>query len=231
MPAQPSSSGEISTEITEVLEDLAHEGRNAVQGMEAGLALLRWKEDLSVVDELRAVRDRIVLLLRDFELILSPPTVSPRACNLTELWSAAWEGVTDSGRGGEVELIEEGEAPNPGPAADPAALESVFRAILDVCLLVPSRPLRIELSCGVRGEGEGAETLQWRIKAYAPGCPARKGETLKRRLRARHRLDLFFAHRILAAHGGHLSARLGAAELEFRLELSMPDSRSPRCAE
>jgi PAS domain S-box-containing protein len=199
--------------IGQTVTALAHEGRNALQRMQACLSMLALEvEDRpQVIDLLRRLQkaqDSLAHLFEDIREYAAPFKLERRSCTLSCVWREAWAHLEPLWQHRNVALHEETGGRELHCVADPFRLEQVFRNILDNALAACPDPVRITIT--VSGtQINGREALLILIRDNGPGIPPEQREkvfepfyTTKARGTG---LGMAIARRIVEAHGGQIT--------------------------
>ncbi len=196
--------------VGEMMTGLAHESRNALQGLQSCLDLLAWRlEDrpnaLDFVSRAQQELDRLRRLLDDVRGYVAPIVLSREECDLSELWRQAWDTLTESRPDREDGLHEELDGVDWQCAVDHFRLEQVFRNILDNALSACADPVRVLIQA-CKTELAGRPAVQIAIRDNGPGLSLEQRQkifepffTTKKRGTG---LGMAICQRIVEAHGG-----------------------------
>ncbi|HEY7158271.1 MAG TPA: ATP-binding protein [Gemmataceae bacterium] len=200
--------------IGEVSAGLAHEGRNALQRIQANLSLLLLRladqpEALELVEHIQIAQDDLRRLFDDVRTYAVGPSVRLDIHDLRPCWREAWEELTEARSQKKAELYEETEGMDLFCLIDPFYVKNVFRNLLENALTSGADPVRIVLRCHRALLGE-REAVRVSVCDNGPGIPE---------LNRRHLFEPFFTtklrgtglglaicKRIIEAHGGRIEA-------------------------
>jgi PAS domain S-box-containing protein len=198
--------------IGQTVTTLAHEGRNALQRMQACLSMLALEVQdrphaLELLGRLQKAQDSLAYLFEDIREYAAPFKLERRSCKLSTIWREAWSHLEPLWKHRDVALHEATGNLDLHCVADPFRLEQVFRNILDNALAACPDPVRITLSVS-ETPLNGREAWWISLRDNGPGIPPEQREqvfepffTTKARGTG---LGMSIARRIVEAHGGQI---------------------------
>lgn len=228
--------------IGQTMTALAHESRNGLQRIQAGVEMLSLSIDPNC--EARRDLDSIARAARDLRLMheelqsyAAPLQLHREMARLPEVWKRAWQNLEGARRGRDAELLASECDCNQPVKIDVVRLEQMFRNLFENALAACQDPVRITLTCrcdesdaivlDIRDNGVGVspEQREQLFKPFFTTKPTGTG------------LGLSIVQRIVHAHQGEIRLseeagmgarffiRLAKPELEFYPE---PNRAVPR---
>jgi signal transduction histidine kinase len=196
---------------------LAHESRNALQRSQAALERIESRvvdrpELRELIANAQKAQDHLLYLFNEVRDYAAPVVLNRRRCLLAEVLRESWDSLSHVRKGRDATLSECGTPHLSDVAADPIAMQQVFRNILENSLAASADPMRaqvrwrtvrrverswIEVLIGDNGPGF---TAQARKRLFEPFFTTKTKGT---------GLGLAIARRLVEAHGGFV--RIGAA--------------------
>lgn len=204
--------------VGEMVTVLSHESRNALQGSQACLELLRWQlagrpESLRLVEKLQGQQDRLHRLHEDLRNYAAPLTLAYQICDVGETWRKAWSGLAAAQAQRAPTLEVEGDELAADCEIDGFRLEQVFHNLLANALAATPDPVRLRLRCSAVAL-DGRPAIQVAVRDHGPGLPCDQRERFGQPFvttRARGTgLGLAICKRIIEAHGGQF--RIGSSD-------------------
>ncbi|HEX5272790.1 MAG TPA: HAMP domain-containing sensor histidine kinase, partial [Gemmataceae bacterium] len=198
--------------IGQMMAGLAHESRNALQRIQAGVSLLdlhlQGQPDvLSLVNKIQRAQDDLHDLFEEVREYAAPIHVEPRPCDPAEVWRAAWADLAPDREGRDAELREELAGTALHCEASPSHLKQVFRNLLHNALSAARDPVRIVIHCS-DAEVNGQPGVRVAVRDNGPGFTRGQRErafepffTTKAKGTG---LGLAICKRIVEAHGGRI---------------------------
>jgi PAS domain S-box-containing protein len=197
----------------EMVAGLAHESRNALQRLQAGLERLRFRlhqqpelADLLngcqlAVNDLRGLHDQV-------RTYVAPIALELTSCDLSDLWRRAWDDLCAQRLGRIARLDESVSCRDVHCLADSFRLTQVFRNIFENSLAACPDPCEITLSCA-EADWEDSPALRIVIRDNGPGLsPEQRRRIFEPFYTTKTRgtgLGMAIVQRIVAAHGGRIS--------------------------
>jgi PAS domain S-box-containing protein len=203
--------------IGEMVAGLAHESRNALHRGQVCLEMLALEvedrpEAVRLIDRLQKAQDDLYALYEDVRSYAAPIHLARRACDLAEIWRAAWAQLEHLRQGRAATLREEGDGPDVHCAVDPFRLEQVFRNILENCLAACPDPVAIAIRC-TPAEIDGQRALRIAVRDRGPGLgPEQKRRLFEPFFTTKTKgtgLGMAIARRIVEAHRGRIAVGEG----------------------
>lgn len=217
--------------IGQMVAGLAHESRNAFQRSQASLEMLAMEvedmpEALELVERIQRAQDHLHHLYEEVRSYAAPIQLVREKCDLQQIWRATWAHLEVVRREKKIQIRQQSEPVDLTCAADPHALEQLFRNILEnaivACsdpgeILVSFRETRIDrrpaIEVAVRDNGPGIEP-DVRAQVFEPFFTTKTKGT---------GLGMAIAKRIVEAHGGYIFIAddvASGAEIRFGLPRS-----------
>jgi signal transduction histidine kinase len=200
--------------IGQMSAGLAHEGRNALQRIQAYLSLLLLRledqpEALKLLERIQLAQDDLRRLFDDVRTYAVGPRVRLDVHDLRQSWREAWEELAETRSQKKAELYEETEGVDLFCLIDPFYLKNVFRNLLENALTSGANPARIVLRCRRAFLGE-REAVQVSVRDNGPGfAEANRRHLFEPFFTTKVRgtgLGLAICKRIIEAHGGRIEA-------------------------
>jgi PAS domain S-box-containing protein len=214
--------------IGQMAAGLAHEGRNALQRIQACLALLTLRlhdrpEELGFLDRIQKAQDDLQRLFEDVRSYAVAPRLNRRWHDLRQIWCEAWNELANLPEWRSAELCEDIDGVDPSGEVDAFYLKHVFRNLLENALSCGASAVRIVIHCRP-GPFNGKEVICLRLCDNGPGIPAeirpRLFEPFCTTKAHGTGLGLAICKRIIEAHGGHIEANgNGASGAEITITL------------
>ncbi len=195
--------------IGQTMTALAHESRNALQRIRAGIELLALElqadhpaqRDLKSIE--RATND-LHQLLEEVRSFAAPIVLHCETTNIPDIWRRVWRQISHSREYRDVELVEHFAADIPMADVDVLRFEQVFRNLFDNSLEACHDPVKISVNCSspsselieivVRDNGPGLNSEQQK-KAFDPFFTTKSEGT---------GLGMSIVQRIVEAHQGKI---------------------------
>lgn len=193
---------------------LAHEGRNALQRIQACLAILSIRlqgqpENLDMLGRIQKAQDDLQHLFEDVRNYAVTPRLERRWHDLRLSWRDAWSDLATLPQWQYAELQEDVAGVDPFCHADPFYLKHLFRNLLENALTCGANPARIVVQCRpallgqeeaiclcLRDNGPGIAS-EARSRLFEPFFTTKAGGT---------GLGLAICKRIVEAHDGRIEA-------------------------
>ncbi len=210
--------------IGQMAAGLAHEGRNALQRIQACLALLTLRlqgqnENLDLLGRIQRASDDLQHLFEDVRSFAAAPKLKRNWHDLRLIWREAWNELSNLAAWRSAELKEDIEDIDPSCRVDPFYLKHVFRILLENALTCGANPVRVVIQCRPALLRE-KDALRLSLSDNGPGFPAeirsRMFEPFSTTKAQGTGLGLAICKRIVEAHGGQIEAngdRTAGAEI------------------
>lgn len=205
--------------IGQTMTALAHESRNALQRIQAGVELLELetdnnpdaKRELGTIQ--RAAHD-LNELLEEVRSFAGPIQLHTELCRYDETWRRAWDNLSKARQGRDVQLVESIGIADLSSRFDSLRMEMVFRNLFENSLAASADPVRVAIRC----EHSDDACVEIRVSDNGPGLTAEQRDRLFEPFfttkSAGTGLGLPIVRRIVQAHGGEI-------------EVGEPDADSP----
>jgi signal transduction histidine kinase len=199
--------------IGEMVTGLAHESRNALQRGQACLEMLALQvadhpRAMDLVARLQKAQDDLASLHDEVRDYASPIRLQPRACDLVEVWKAAWADLEQARDGRSAVLREIVDVPDPRCLVDPFRMGQVFRNLLENALAACPDPVEITIRC-CADEQDGHLALRISVHDNGPGLtPEQRQRAFEAFYTTKMRgtgLGLAICRRIIEAHAGRIT--------------------------
>jgi two-component system, LuxR family, sensor kinase FixL len=214
-----------------MIAGLAHESRNALQRIQACLAILRRdcegsSRAIHWLDRMQHAQDDLQRLYADIREYASPISLDRSCCRVDELWREAWTSLSPVHQDREASLVENTQNMDLVCDVDRFRMTQVFRNLFENAVAASPGPVSITVACE-EATMDGRPALRLRLQDNGPGFTAEQ----KRRAfdpfytTKTHGsgLGLSICRRIVEAHGGSIAVGEGAGG---RLDLLLPRGRS-----
>lgn len=199
--------------IGQMAAGLAHEGRNALQQIQASVELLarrlRQEPEVRFIAEIQRAEERLLRLFEDVRGYAAPVNLECRVHNLAGLWREAWEQTRPLREHRDVQLEERTEGADLYCFVDQFSIERVFHNILLNAVAACQDPARIEIHASDT-ELDGQPAVCVAILDSGPGLTAEQSKrafepffTTKAKGTG---LGMAISRRIVEAHGGRITA-------------------------
>jgi PAS domain S-box-containing protein len=207
---------------------LAHESRNALQGSQACLELLRWelrgrRGALDLLERLQQQQDRLHRLHEDLRDYVAPLRLCSDVCDLAGVWRKAWASLAAAPGHGQAMLREDDAGLDLRCTADAFRLEQVFRNLLDNSLAACLVPAHIDICCSEAALA-GGPALCVAVRDNGPGLGAEQRQKLFDAFYTTKMngtgLGLAISKRIIEAHGGRIA--VGGAGPGAEIVVTLP---------
>jgi signal transduction histidine kinase len=198
--------------IGQMVAGLAHESRNALQRIQAGLTRLDLRlqeqpEALSLVNNIQKAQDDLHRLFEEVREYAAPIRLEPRPSNLDQVWREAWAELEPAREGREAELWEEGGGVDLHCVASPFHLKRVFLNLFHNALTAAGGPVRIVMRCS-EAEVEGRAGIRVSVCDNGPGfARVERQKAFEPFFTTKVKgtgLGLPVSRRIVEAHGGKI---------------------------
>ena len=201
--------------IGQMAAGLAHEGRNALQRIQACTAILNLRlqgrpEELDILARIQRAQDDLQHLFEDVRNYAIAPRLKRIWHDLRQSWREAWSELANLPQWGYAALCEDIDGIEPLGRVDPFYLKHVFRNLLENALSCGVNPVRVVIHCRpAMLPTEDAICLC--LRDNGPGIPAesraRLFEPFYTTKTSGTGLGLAICKRIIEAHGGQIEAR------------------------
>jgi len=209
--------------IGQTMAALAHESRNALQRIQAGVELLQLemggreeaRKDLKAIE--RAAND-LNNLLEEVRSFAGPIHLHIESANLADVWRRAWDDLAAARTNRQAVLIESTSDIDLMCPIDTLRLELVFRNLFENSLAACTDPVTIQVSCQVAGNGD----LSMMVCDNGPGLCRESREKLFEPFfttkSAGTGLGMSIVQRIIQAHGGEIEVAKQEQTTSFFLQ-------------
>jgi PAS domain S-box-containing protein len=216
----------------QMLSAIAHESRNALQRIQAGVDMLAFEideqseagEDLARIVRAREDLQRLFDELRTYA---APIKLDTSTCSLSKVWQQAWSHLEVARAGRNVELHEETNGVDLTCPVDAFRVEQVFRNLMENSLAACNDPVQLHISCQESNlDGASAVCVSWRDNG--PGLTDEQNERIFEAFFTTKSkgtgLGMAIAQRIIEAHQGTIrvgDCHHGGAEFLITLPRSI----------
>jgi PAS domain S-box-containing protein len=195
--------------IGQTMAALAHESRNALQRIQAGVEMLgleiegnpQAQNELGTIQ--RAARD-LNELLEEVRSFAGPIQLNMEDGNLTDAWRRAWDNLAKTRQGRKIVLIESKGHVDTNVQFDALRMEMVFRNLFENSYAACEDPVEIEINCR---QVDGS-WIEIRVADNGPGLNKEQCERLFEPFyttkSAGTGLGMSIVRRIMQAHGGEI---------------------------
>jgi signal transduction histidine kinase len=214
--------------IGEMATGLAHESRNALQRIGASAEMLELElkgnpTGLQYVQRIDQAKNHLNHLLEEVRNYAAPIILDRSAIRISETWREAWQLLHLQRQGRDCRLQEHIEAEELLVDVDRFRMVQVFRNLLDNALAAAGDPAIIDIWCE-EAVFEARRALRIRVCDNGPGLTAEQRRRIFEPFYTTKPtgtgLGTAIAQRLVAAHGGRLTAGDGgAAGAEIVLEI------------
>lgn len=214
--------------IGQMLSAIAHESRNSLQRIQAGVEMLRldlddMPEAGRLLDGIERASDNLTRLYEELREFAAPLRLQREMCDLREIWHLAWANLGHVRQGRQAELRDPSNGADLRLEVDEFRIEQVFRNLMENSLAACGDPTEIEIVCR-DVQHDGVPSVCVRIRDNGPGLSdEQKSKIFDAFYTTKVKgtgLGMAIAKRIVEAHGGQImlgeSAGRGA---EFRITL------------
>jgi PAS domain S-box-containing protein len=198
--------------IGQMSAGLAHEGRNALQRVQASLSLLTLRlqdrpEHLELLGRIQKAQDDLQHLFEEVRAYAAVPRLQSKWCDLRLIWREAWDDLSSQTEWQSAELREDLAGIDLFCHADPFHLKQVFRNLLENALSCGANPVRVVVQCRPASLG-AEEAICLRLLDNGAGIPAEARRRMfepffTTKVRGTG-LGLAICKRIVEAHGGRI---------------------------
>ncbi|MFZ5830100.1 MAG: two-component system sensor histidine kinase NtrB [Planctomycetota bacterium] len=204
--------------IGQMVAGLAHESGNALQRSQACLEMLELRlrdqpELLDLVYRIQIAQDRLNHLHEELQGYAAPIVLEREPVSVRQVIDTVWQQLEPMWQGRQTSLTLLPTDDNSNCRADPRALESVFRNILENALEAATDPVEIEIRCAtceeshrrfvqvtIRDNGCGLDE-EARVRIFQPFFTTKPQGT---------GLGMSITRRLVESHGGEISAATAA---------------------
>jgi len=221
--------------IGQMVSGIAHESRNFLQRISAGVDSLQSKptsdpDDVADLASIRRGCEGLMRLLGELREYASPIMLDRCRHDLAKVWRAAWKSLSHKHFEKDAALIECLKADSVWCSIDVFRMEQVFRNLFENSLAACSSPARITVHCE---NGTPDDMLRITVSDNGPGLPAdQRGRVFEPFFTTKSRgtgLGLSIVRRIVEAHGGRITSADGPSQgAVFELEIPV---QSPNVGE
>jgi PAS domain S-box-containing protein len=218
--------------LGKMLSSVAHESRNLLQRIQAGVDMLRLgiQEDPELLEQLYRIERADLALTRlyaELREYAAPIILERKPCDIRETWRLAWANLALQRHGRVAELRDQPNGVDLCCAVDEFRIEQVFRNLMENSLAACRDPLTVEITCG-DAQYQGAAALRIVYRDNGPGLTAeQRGRVFEAFFTTKSKgtgLGMAIAQRIVEAHHGEITAsdsnRRGGAEFVIKLPRS-----------
>lgn len=221
--------------IGQTMTALAHESRNALQRIQAGVELLELEldgspEGLNDLNRIERAAQDLRALLEEVRSYAAPIQLERSVTTVQSIWRRAWDSLQSLREKRDATLIEESDQ-NSYCFVDSRRMQQVFRNLFENALALAKDPVCVECSCRQVGT-----ELEIRVCDNGPGldgaCFDRLFHPFFTTRPSGTGLGLAIVQRIVEAHGGTISAvphgeSQGGAEFQIILPAGTPHQDHP----
>jgi PAS domain S-box-containing protein len=220
-----------------MLSTVAHESRNSLQRVQAGVDMLRLDlednpELIEQLDRIEKAGGNLTRLYEELREYAAPITLDRRTCDLRETWRIAWAHLGRQRQDRQTELREKANGLDLHCPIDEFRIEQVFRNLMENSLAACSDPTTIDIACH-DALHNGAPAV---CVSYRDNGPGLTDEQVKRIFEAFFTtkpkgtgLGMAIAERILEAHEGAIA--VGSRDhggAEFLITFPRKESQATR---
>jgi PAS domain S-box-containing protein len=215
--------------IGRTITGLAHESRNALQRIQAGLEMLEFELDANPdarrdVDSIQRATHDLNNLLEEVRSYAAPIHLHLESASLPEIWRRVWRHLSASRAGRDVRLIESLNCAEPNIRVDVLRTERVFRNLFENALAAAADPVEITVQC----ESDGSElrivvadngpglSIEQRDKVFEPFFTTKSTGT---------GLGMSIVQRIVESHSGRIRVATETGFCGAAFEISLPIAR------
>ncbi len=205
--------------IGQMITGLAHEGRNALQRIQACAEMLELEVEgnpaaLDLVHRIKLAQGHMHRLFDEVRGYAAPVNLDRSTCQLDTAWREAWELLLPQWEGRIAEMIAHTGGMDLGCDGDHFRLVQLFRILFENALAACADPVRIEISCSPATLGT-AQGIRISVRDNGPGLSqAQRTHMFEPFFTTKTKgtgLGLAIAQRIVEAHGGRICAGEGTA--------------------
>ncbi len=161
------------TAMGQMISSIAHESRNALQRIQAGVDMLKLDirdgteaaGDLAQIAKARSDLQTLLDGMRDFA---APVVLDLQTCNLRDVWQRSWRNVVQLGGGRQAELVEVIEGFDLQCRIDSFRIEQIFRNLIENAFDACADPVRITIAC-TDGKLENVSAVSISVRDNGPG--------------------------------------------------------------
>lgn len=215
--------------IGQMAAGLAHEGRNALQRIQACLSLLTLRlqgqpESLDLLGRIQNAQDDLQHLFDDVRSYAVAPRLQRHWHDLRQIWREAWNELADLPQWPTAELREEIGGVDSYCQVDPFYLKHVFRNLLENALSCGANPVRVVIQCR-QTAFIADDVICLCLRDNGPGIPEQARPRLFEPFRTTKAhgtgLGLAICKRIVEAHGGQIEVN-GNCDPGAEIILTLP---------
>ena len=156
-----------------MISSIAHESRNALQRIQAGVDMLKLDipadseagRDLDQIGKARTDLQTLLDGLRDFA---APVVLDWQECNVADVWQQAWRNLDCLKVNRQVEFVEQTQGVDLRCTVDPFRIEQIFRNLIENSLAASPDPVKIKISCS-DSELDGVPAVSICVRDNGPG--------------------------------------------------------------
>ena len=156
-----------------MISSIAHESRNALQRIQAGVDMLKLDipddsvagRDLSQIGKARADLQTLLDGLRDFA---APVVLDWQRCNLADVWQQSWRNLDCLKADRQVELVEQTQGVDLHCAVDSFRIEQIFRNLIENSFAACPDSVQITISCS-DSELDSVPAVSISVRDNGPG--------------------------------------------------------------
>lgn len=218
--------------IGQMVTAMAHESRNALQRIQAGLDMLSLDLDqnpeaMGDIARIGRAAKELHGLHEEIRNYAAPIQLATSAAQLPDIWQRAWQDLAQERDGRDATLNQNtGETPLL-LLVDTMRLEQVFRNLFNNSLAACSDPVVIDIACG-QCESNGETAVEIRVCDNGPGLTSEQNEKIFEPFFTTKSsgtgLGMPIVQRIIEAHGGTIC--VGDSNLGAEFVITLPRKES-----
>jgi hypothetical protein len=201
----------------QVLSAIAHESRNALQRIQAGVEMLRMdlEDNPDVLPDLNRIEkasDNLTKLYDELREYAAPLNLDRQTYDLREIWQQAWANLGHVRQDRQTELRDQTNGLDLHFRVDEFRIEQVFRNLMENSLAASSDRAEIDIICHDT-QHEGAPAVCVCVRDNGPGLTnEQKNRVFEPFFTTKSKgtgLGMAIAQRIMEAHQGNIAVGVG----------------------